>query len=132
MTAKVYRIWMLVQLLIIAGLLVTVCNLVLRSTSERIEMKQAWNLIVDYDRIRSQLGALNVQDTATYLEITVHTKLDGANHDLNNIKQRERAKMIQDLLVDLRKKTGDNLGSDPEKWINKYYRFDGNESSNQR
>lgn len=110
------------SLLAIAVLLACIVNLMLKCSYERIEARGAWNLIVDYDRTRGHLNALNTADTAAYLEVTVHAKLDGTNRDLNNIMERERAQMVQDLLTDLRNKTGENLGSDPEKWIKKYYK----------
>jgi len=109
-----------VLLLAVAVLLVCVVNFVFKYSSQRIETRGAWNLIADYDRMRGHLGELSVTDTVDYLDVTVHAKVREDNHDLNNIIERERAQIVQDILTDLRKKTGEDLGSDSEKWITKY------------
>ena len=120
MTIVVYRRLILLLVAAIGGLIACICFLVLKCSYERIEAKSAWNLIAAYDRTRSQLSALNVPDTTDYLEIYAHAKLDGDSRDLNNIMERERTRMVKDLLADLRKKTGGDLGSDPETWIKRY------------
>jgi hypothetical protein len=107
-------------LLAVVVLLAWVVSSIFKGSSERMEIRGAWNLIADYDRMRAHLGELSVTDTVDYLNITVHAKVPEANNDLNHIVERERTQMVQNILMDLRKKTGEDLGSDPEIWMEKY------------
>jgi hypothetical protein len=120
MTSRAYKGVVLILLLAIVVLLACIMNLVYKENSQRVEIQGVWSLIADYDRMRGHLGEISVTDAVDYLNITVHAKFGGATHDLNNILERERTKMVQDILSDLRKKTGEDLGSDPEKWIKNY------------
>jgi hypothetical protein len=39
---------------------------------------------------------------------------------LDHMVEQTRAEMIRQIIADLREKTGDDLGNDPQRWIDKY------------
>jgi hypothetical protein len=80
-----------------------------------------WNVIVDYENTRNRLGTMTVNDDISYLEIYARAS-GGALPDgpLSRIAELEKKRMVNDLIADLRKKTGENLGNNPNAWVGKY------------
>jgi hypothetical protein len=89
---------------------------------QRAEVKGTWDVIVEYDRTRHSLSEMNLDGDVAYLEIYAHTQPRIKDRYLSLIIKRERSRIFRDIIDDLRKKTREDLGDDPEKWIQKYYR----------
>ncbi len=87
----------------------------------RIDAQGAWILIMEYDKERRALSDMGVGDTVAYLHAIAHASLNASDRHLSMIMQRERAQAVQNVIQDLRKKTGEDLGEDPEAWIRRYY-----------
>jgi hypothetical protein len=88
----------------------------------RMDARGSWGLIMEYDNERRALGEMGIQSTVVYLDGIAHAGLNATDPYLTKIMQRERARAVQDVIQELRKKTGEDLGDDPEAWIKKYYR----------
>jgi hypothetical protein len=78
-----------------------------------------------FDQMREQ--ALATEDpvkVAGYLDCAVNYYPSGSKQDrgskLDRIVERERASAIRDIIIDLRKKTRQDLGADPKIWIDNY------------
>ena len=97
-----------------------ICYLGFERSFEQLEIKAIWNVIADFERTRKLLGKMEINDCAAFLDITAHLNSNAKNRQLKLILEQEKALMINDIIQELRRKTGDDLGSDPEKWIDKY------------
>jgi len=120
MTVIAYKRVVVILLIIVGVLLVCIWNLAWKSGMERMEARDAWRLIMNYESIRGHLSTMTIADTAANLDMTLHTGLNVKNSDISKIMERERKRMIKDTINDLREKTGEDLGDAPERWIEKY------------
>jgi hypothetical protein len=87
---------------------------------QRLETRSAYQAVMDYDRVRNQLSTMAVDFEAAMLHNITGQNLNSSDVYLRKILERERSRVIQDFIEDLRKKTGEDLGSDPDNWIRKY------------
>jgi len=97
------------------------CELIWYHGRERMDIRAVWNVIMEYERTRNSLSKMDVDDTVAYLDVITHASTNVRNRHLDMILEREKARVIQDIITDLRKKTGDDLSSDPEAWVKKYH-----------
>lgn len=121
MTTKTIKMLVPTLSAAVLGLLICILFLVLKNANQRLEARQAWNVIADYDRVRDQLTGLNIADIYAYLDIETRRKLIWDDRDINKIVLQERELMVRDILTELRKRTGEDFGSDPTNWVNRYY-----------
>lgn len=78
-----------------------------------------------FDAMREKALAADDPTTAAgCLDYAVNYYPSGSKQEagsrLDTIVERQRAHIIKDIIVDLRKKTGQDLGNDPQTWIEKY------------
>ena len=125
MTTAGYRRLLFALSAAVAALLACTCSLVLKYADLRMETDGAWRVISEYNGIRFHLGELSVIGVTDRLDTTVRSGLNFKNPALKRVVEHERARMIRDLIADLRMKTGQNLGDDPVPWIRKYLAVDG-------
>jgi hypothetical protein len=87
-----------------------------------MEEQTAWNVIVDYENTRNRFSKMGVNDDISYLEVYARAGAGSfiTDRSLNKIMEFEKKRMLKELIEDLRKKTGDDLGEDPNAWIKKY------------
>ncbi len=90
-----------------------------RFQMERVEQRSDYNNIYTFDRMRDlavhsepkqAVDILYSFDLAANTNASYHAK----------IYEIERLVSIRDIIVYLRAKTGEDLGDDPKKWIEKY------------
>lgn len=86
----------------------------------RADIRGAWRLIGEYDFVRDRLDKMSVNECLGLLQVYPHASLASSDPFLNKILERERARIIRDIIESLRKKTGEDLGDEPEKWIHNY------------
>ena len=120
MNVAYYKRFNVVLLIVVGGLFICLWKLAWESSLERMEARDAWRLIMNYESIRGHLSTMTIADTAANLDMTLHTGLNVKNSDISKIMERERKRMIKDTINDLREKTGEDLGDAPERWIEKY------------
>ena len=117
-----YRRSLAALVVAVVVLLGCVWHLLWKCSLLRMDTRGAWGLIMEYEKERGSLSAMDIQDMAAYLDAISHASLNASDPYLSKIMQRERARAVQGVIQDLRKKTGEDLGEDPEAWIRKYYR----------
>jgi hypothetical protein len=79
-----------------------------------------------YEEMRARALQSDPAGAASSLEYAVRyypsgTKQRTGSH-LDRIVERERARAVRDIVAHLRQKTGQDLGEDPEKWIERFAR----------
>ena len=87
---------------------------------DKVDIGAALRVMSEYDKTRNRLNKMAVDETISYLELVEHTSLAAQNKSVTTILERERARMIRDVVGSLRTKTGEDLGESPDKWIQKY------------
>jgi hypothetical protein len=87
---------------------------------DKSDIAASLRVIHEYDKIRSHLDNMAIEESASYLEVIIHTTLVAENDDLTKILESARARMVHDVVESLRTKTGEDLGDSPEGWIRKY------------
>lgn len=98
-------------------------NLRQESMKYRFEIRAVENAVMDFKRMRQHLGQFPVSDEVEYLKDISHFKTRKANfssYDAYLIFEEETDQMIRYVISDLRKKTGADLGDDPNAGIKKY------------
>lgn len=77
-----------------------------------------------FDSMRTQALSSDAAGAAGSLEYVVHYYPSGtkqvAGSRLDGVVERARADAVRAIIAHLRTKTGEDLGDDPEKWIQKY------------
>ena len=90
--------------------------------NRRTEARTVWNVIVDYENTRNRFRKMTVADDIAYLEIYARANGGALASDgtISRIAELEKKRILKDLIADLRKKTGDDFGDDPNTWLEKY------------
>lgn len=122
MTVTGYKRSLVVLSIAVVLLLACVWHLVWRYSLQRADARAAWSTVVDYERSQRVLGAMTVNDTVAYLDAITRANLSASDRHLSMIMQRERTRVVRDVIQELRKKTGEDLGEDPQAWIKRYHR----------
>jgi hypothetical protein len=77
-----------------------------------------------FEEMRTRAVRSDVATAAGCLENVVNYYPSGTKQEtgsqLDFIVERERTLAVRDIVADLRSKTGENLGENPEAWIKKY------------
>ncbi len=103
--------------------LLCLCCLGLMWNRQRIEARTVWSVMADFERSRERLGRNTIDDDVAILDIVTHAHSNLKDPHLNLILAKETARMAADIIKDLRSKTGEDLGSDPERWISERRRI---------
>jgi hypothetical protein len=101
-------------------LLAGVFNLSWKRGLERADERATLNAIIGYDLTRGSLKKLEPREAAAYLAIYASTIATTRNPTLDKIADMEKDRLVQDIIAELRAKTGEDLGSRPDPWIRKY------------
>ena len=88
----------------------------------RTDAQSVWSTIADYQTARHNLEKWTPVEDVTYLEIYAQTSSRLENPSLRLIMEHEKKAIISDIIADLRKKTGKDLGNDPMSWIKTFAR----------
>ncbi len=86
----------------------------------RLDEKGAWDLIMDFEKSRDVALRSEAKVAVQMLEAIAHhtPKLAGSYHSM--MAERERARDVHEIIEHLRKITGQDLGEDPQRWIDQY------------
>jgi len=125
MTAVGYKRALVALSVVVVLLLACVWSLARRCSLQRADARAAWSAVVDYERSQLALSNMGVRETVAYLDAITHASESASDRHLSMLMRRERARAVQEVIRELRKKTGENLGEDPEAWIKRYYRAAG-------
>jgi hypothetical protein len=90
---------------------------------ERTEIHDLSGTLEMYEGIRNRLPKMSANDDMECLFLcTPRTNQNSKDKDyaIDLVQKQETDRIINDLIIDLRKKTGENLGDDPEAWLKKY------------
>jgi len=122
MTVIGYKRVVIVACLLIVGLLALAWHLAIKCAIQKADERGAWLAIADYGRCRdaalkSEPGGAAEQ---LYIIVCLPPRMTNSPSHLLRIVERERDRDIRDVVAYLRTKTGDDLGDDPAKWIEKY------------
>lgn len=85
-----------------------------------MEARSVWTDLAEYDRTREHLAEMKVPDIAEYLDIVTRPDVPMRSADLSLIRNREKKRMIADLIMELRTRTKTDLGTDPKKWVQRF------------
>lgn len=129
MTTAGYKRLLFVLSAAVVALLLCMVSLALKYADLRMEAGGAWLLIAEFQGIRSHLSELDAPGLADRLDTTVRRSLNFKNASLKRVVEHERARMVRDLITNLQKKTGEDLGDDPSPWIRKYLAVSGQKAA---
>lgn len=115
-------IWILIFIFLALGIWTFLNGLWVRIwTGHAAEQMQ----IFEEMRVKA-LTAESPAAAAAFLDYTVSYYPSGTKHTtgsrLDRMVEQARASAVREIIVELRKKTGEDLGDDPEAWIKKYGR----------
>ena len=115
------RVAILTSLLSVA-LLALAWYFAIKSENQRAEEQGAWSEIHDYGKWRDTAFESDPEGAAWCLHTIISLPTGTANRSgpLVWIVKGERERDVRDVIEYLRKKTGEDLGDDPAKWIEKY------------
>lgn len=128
MSATIYRRLFAITLGLLALSLGCAWNLGWKYFKIRTEAQAVRSTIADYETTRHSMGRWKPDEEAAYLEVYSRQSAELENPSLGLIMNHERKTMIEDIIADLRKKTGKDLGSNPAPWI-KMFTSQGNVAS---
>ena len=122
MTVIGYRRVTILALLLIATLLAVAWHLAMKWAIQQADERDSWGAIVGYGRSRDQAlrSEPGVAAQELYIIACVPPRRTNSPSPLLRMVERERERDIRDVIAYLRTKTGEDLGSDPAKWIEKY------------
>ncbi len=122
MTVIGYRRVLILACMLIVSLLALACHLAMRSFTQQADEREVWSGIVDYGRCRD--AALRSEPERAveqlYIIACLPPRRTNSPSPLIRMLERERDRDIRDVVAYLRTKTGEDLGDDPAKWIEKY------------
>lgn len=122
MSLRSYKSFILLLIVACAFELALAWDLGWKYFDERMSARTVWDTMVGYDTTRNRLGDMGIEDDIAYLSVFRRNKLLSRDTALNLIMDQERKRIIHDIIQDLTKKTGNNLGDDPDVWIEKFGR----------
>lgn len=85
----------------------------------RLNSKAAWIAINDLEKTSNNLDKMTISDDLVLLGVVTRSMPKLKDVYLSKIIERERANTTHKIIEDLRKKSGQDLGNDPEIWIQK-------------
>lgn len=95
-----------------------------KSQKQRLDEQETWSLIMDFERSRALALRSDPKIAAKMLDVIAHHPARLANGPLFLIAERERARDVHDVIDYLRKRTGEDLGDDPNRGGSTNTRFD--------
>jgi hypothetical protein len=114
--------------LLLAVVVVVLIGLVwhfdMRFQMQRLDERGAWNTIADFERSQSLALRSEPKIAAEMLDDVAHHPPKWSTGSLGMMVEQARADSIHGIIDYLRKKTGEDLGDDPEKWIEKYEKYE--------
>lgn len=105
---------------VIVVLLFLVLDFNLRFHVESLSERDTWSAIRDFDRMRDRAVGADPIETVQILIMLTEIPAKQDTNALVRIIENERLTAIREIIVYLRMKTGEDLGNDPKKWIQKY------------
>lgn len=124
MSTSGYKRVIFVLALLLVGALVCTFEVGENLSKERGDVRGVWSAVRDFERTRDNLAKMSIDDDIAYVDIFAHANSLGKDA-LGRIAAYEKDRIIKDLINDLRKKTGQDLGEDPEKWVQRFGRENG-------
>jgi len=105
---------------VIVVLLGLVLHLNFKYRMELLSERELWFVVRDFDKERDLAVHSEPKDAAQYLMgLTTIAPREGTSPN-ENIFEYARASSVREIMAYLRTKTGEDLGDDPQKWIEKY------------
>jgi len=120
MTLIGYRRLAILALLLDAVLLGLTWQLAMKCAINRADERGTWLAIRDFERSRELAVRSEPEAAVGILYQVAYLPPPRANAPLERIIERERERQVREIIEYLRKRTGEDLGSDPAKWIQKY------------
>lgn len=120
MTIIGYRRATILAFLVVAGLLGVTWHLLMKCAIQQANERDSWSAIVGYGRTRDVALRSEPKIAAEMLYSIAYLPARRTDTPLERIVDRERDRDIHLVIEYLRNKTGEDLGDDPAKWIEKY------------
>ncbi len=122
MTVIVYKRVLVLACLFIVALLALAWHLTVKRAIQQADERGAWLAIADYGRARDRalLSEPRAAAEELYIIASLPPRRTNSPSYLLRMVERERDRDIRDVVAYLRTKTGEDLGDDPAKWIEKY------------
>jgi len=105
---------------VIVVLLGLVWHLNMKFQIQRWDERDTWSAIRDFEMRRNMALRAEPKEAVEILDTIVQLPPRQSTNSLGRIIEHERAVAIRDVIGYLRKKTGEDLGDEPQKWIEKY------------
>ena len=121
MTASGYKRLMILSFIAAVGFLGLAWHLALRNAVQKADEMATWTTIANFDRARDFALHSEPRLASELLYQVAYLPPPRTNTGpLDMIVEQERKRAIGEIIEYLRKRTGDNLGDQADKWINKY------------
>lgn len=85
------------------------------------DQTSTWGVVASWEGSRRAALHSEPNRAAAMLDFISSQPARRDNSVLTMIMERERTNSIHDIIEYLRKRTGEDLGDDPRKWVEKYY-----------
>jgi hypothetical protein len=121
MTVIGYRRLTIVALLSVAALLGVAWHLLMKGAIQQADEMATWRGIMMLERSRDYALRSEPRVAAQTLYEIAYLPPPRTNGPLDWIIQRERQRQAHEIIEYLRKRTGEDLGDDPAKWIENYF-----------
>jgi hypothetical protein len=109
--------WLTVVIIVLLGL---VWHFDMKFRIERLAERDLWFAIRDFDRMRDMALRSGPKDAVGVLDAFATIAPRSGTSPVEEIFEHERVAAVHDIIAYLRAKTGEDLGDDPKKWIDKF------------
>lgn len=126
MAADRYKLRFVWLAIICAVLLVSMAYLLTRPTTWRADLYYAFDIVESFGEKAARASKASTSEACEILWELHYPSFDWSGKQrpfqgrLDNFVEGQRRRAVAEVIRYLRTKTGDDLGSDPEKWLLKY------------
>ncbi len=120
MTVVGYRRLTVLAIVVVAALIGLAWHLVMKCAIQQADERDTWRAIMGLERSRDLALRSEPEVAAEMLYQIAYLPPPRTNGPLDMIFQRERQIQAREVILYLRRRTGEDLGDDPMKWVRKY------------
>ena len=120
MRTSIYKLLLMFLTVVIVILLGVAWHFDMKFQAELRHESDLWVTIRDFDRVRDHALQSEPEEAVQDLYFFSSIAPREGTSPGENIFEAEKENAIREIITYLRAKTGENLGDDPNKWIDKY------------
>jgi hypothetical protein len=122
MSITSYKFLIVFLVIVIFALLGEIWRLDMKSQVERRQPQAIWLAVRDFDKMRALALRSEPKDAVEILDGLATIAPRRGNSPTELVFEHERQAAMREIISYLRQKTCEDLGDDPQKWVQKYRR----------